>query len=190
MKKLLSGALALILCVSMVACTVDQVLADIEVVVQIAASIVPAVGAISPTDASVVQKLSDDATAAIKVIQADYDTYKASGATSDLTRLQSAINAIQTSLPQELAAAHISDPKTVAKVTNWCNLIYSTVNAIVAAIPALTPVPVAAVSAKSVSAPAVFPTAKVIVARWNSEVCQGDAACAKLVKVKKHFLGL
>jgi hypothetical protein len=174
----------------MVACTVDQVLADIEVVVQIAASIVPAVGAISPADAAVVQKLSNDATAGVKAIQAAYDTYKASGAATDLTKLQAAINSIQTNLPQELAAAHISDPKTVATVTNWCNLIYSTINAIVVAIPSLNPVPVAAVSAKSAKIPVAFPTAKVIAARWNSEVCQGDEACGKLVKVKKHFLGL
>lgn len=187
MKKFLSGLLALVLCASMIACSTDQVFADINVVAQIAINIAGAVGTVAPQDAALIASLSKIAADSIAVIEADYKTYKASGAASDLQKLQAALAAVQTNLPAELAAAKISNSATSAKVTNWVNLIVTSVAAVAAALPQLQS-PQVSLSQK-VAVAKTLPTDKVLQARWASEVCAGDVACGKLVKVKKHFLG-
>ena len=156
------------------ACTVDQVLADINVLIQIAASIGAAVGTVSPGDSAEIQKLSGIATAGVSAIQAAYASYKASGAATDLQKLQAAINAVQTNLSAELAAAHITNPASQQKITNWVNLIYSTLAAIVAAIPQLQ-------AGKKAASLKVDITPKTLKARWDSEVCGGDTVCSSLV---------
>jgi hypothetical protein len=188
MKKFLSGLLALVLCFSLTACTTDQVFADINVADQIATTILQAVGTVAPGDAAFISELSTIASNGIEVIEADYKTYKASGAATDLAKLQAALTAFQVNLPAALAAVHITDAASAAKVTNWVNLLVTSVAAIVAALPQLTSAQVSAVQKASVAVS--LPTAKVLQARWASEVCQGDKACGKLVKVKKHFFGL
>jgi hypothetical protein len=177
MKKTLSSLLVLILCFSLVACTVDQVLADINVLIQIAASIGAAVGNVSPADSIIIQKLSGIATAGIAAIQTAYDTYKNSGATTDLQKVQAAIAAVQTNLSQELAAAHITDPASQQKVTNWVNLIYSTLAAILAALPQLQTLQK---NGRPKITLAVTP--KTLKFRWDNEVCQNNSACSALVK--------
>jgi hypothetical protein len=52
-------------------------------------------------------------------IQAAYNAYKASGAVTDLQKLQAALTEVRTNLPAELAVAHISDPEAVAVTTAW-----------------------------------------------------------------------
>lgn len=177
MKRVATCGLIFVLCFSLVACTVDQVLADINVLIQIAASIGAAVGNVSPIDAAEIQKLSAIATAGISAIQTAYDTYKASGATTDLQKVQAAIAAVQTNLSQELAAAHITNPASQQKVTNWVNLIYSTLAAILAALPQF--------QAKRANGRAkidIAVTPKTLKARWDKEVCEGATACSALVK--------
>jgi hypothetical protein len=186
MKKILSSLLACVLCLSLVACSVDQVLTDVGVAIQIAASIGAAVGPISAVDAAEVAKLSAIATQGLNAVKAAYDAYKASGATTDLAKLQAAVDAVQANLPAELAAAHISDPNAMSKVTAWVGLVVTSVAAIAAAIPQLTS-PVVAASKKA-KLMASLPSAKTLQARWASEVCKGDVKCSALVKVNKHGL--
>lgn len=173
------GLLAVTLCCTMlVACTVDQVLADINVLIQIAASIGSAVGNVSPADAAAIKTISDIASAGISAVQTAYTTYKESGATTDLAKLQAAINAVQTNLAQELAAIHVTNPASQQKIQNWVNLISSTLAAIVAALPQLQ----AHKAGKELKI-AVEITPKTLKARWNTEVCQNNAACNSLVTV-------
>jgi hypothetical protein len=183
-RNLATRVLALLLCfgfvVSETACTVDQVLSDIDVAIQIAASLAPAVGTVSPADGAIITVFSSLASGGLKDIQAAYDAWNKSGTTSDLQKAQALVAEVKANLANELQTAHISDPKTVTAVTNWCNLLYSSLNAVEAALPALQSGQ-AAVRARAAVAP--IPTPESIQARWTTEVCAGDAKCSNLVKV-------
>lgn len=178
MKKILSSLLVTALALSMVACSVDQVLADINVVIQIAAGIGSAVGQVSPADSAVVSKFSNIALTGISAVQTAYNTYKASGSSTDLAKVEAAISAVQVNLSQELAAAHITNPESVAKVAAWVNLINSSLAAVIAALPQLQH-PTARIAKQ---AAANLPTPASLQSRWQKEVCQGDKACGSLVK--------
>lgn len=168
-----------VLCLSLVACSFNQVLADIDVLIQIAANLAGAIGALSPADATEVTKFTTIATNGVAAIQAAYATYQASGAMTDLAKVQAAINSLQSNLNQELAAAKISDPHTVQVVTNWVNLLNAGIDAIVAALPQLSP--------DAAHVATVKVTAKSLQQRWKKDVCGGDKACGKRVVVHSGF---
>jgi hypothetical protein len=194
-KKIFSSILALTLCLSMTlmttACNTDQVLADVDVVIQIASSIGSAVGNVSPADAALIAKFSGIAQSGISAIQATYKTYEKSGAVGDLQKLQAAIAAVQENLNQELQAARISDPAAQDKVVNWVALVQSSVAAIAAALPEFNEktgaiygsVAFVNVSKKMWTASSL-PTPEELQERWAREVCKADVKCAK--KVKAH----
>lgn len=170
------SAIALVLCCTLVACTVDQVLADINMLIQISASIGSAVGPVSATDGAEIQKLSSIASTGMAAIKAAYTTYKQSGAISDMQKVQAAIGALQSNLAQELSAAHILNPASQQKVTNWVNLISSTLAAVLAALPQLQN---KQLGKQAKLASSITP--KTLKARWTTEVCGGDQVCAALV---------
>lgn len=179
MKKA-SIVMALALCVALVACTVDQVLSDINICIQTAATLETAIGAVSPADAAILTSLTSIATAGLNAIEQDYNTWKASGATSDLAKLNAACQSLQTNLSQNLAAAHISDPVAVQKATAWVGLITSTVGAMTALWPQ-----VSGLSDKRTIArigAAKLPSAKELQYQWQTQVCMGSVPCGKLVK--------
>jgi hypothetical protein len=187
MKKALSAMLACVLCLSMVACTVDQVLTDINVLIQTAGSIGSAIGAVSPADAAIIAGLSALASKGLTAIQTAYDDYKKSGATTDLEKVQAAITAVQSNLPSELAAAHVYSPAAQAKCAAWVNLIVTSLNVVSAALPQLqssSKSEKAAAVARLAGNPALTPEA--LHARWASEVCANDSKCSKLVAVRHH----
>jgi hypothetical protein len=166
-------SLVWLLCIAMLACTVGQILTDLNLLVNIAGAIIPAIGNVSPDDAAIAQKISNIASTGIAAVQAAYKDYKASGAATDLAKVQAAITAVKDNLAQELAAAHVSNPAVVAKITVWVNLISTTLNAILSALPQP-----GVVGAR----PGPVPAPAEVKARWQMEVCGGDAACAALVK--------
>lgn len=172
-----------ILCASMVVmtgCTVDQVLTDIDVALQTAQQVETAIGAISPADAAILEGLTGLAVSGLQAIQKDYDTYEASKNGNDLQKTLEAVKALQTNLPSTLAAAHIYSPAAQAKCAAWVNLTVTTLQAVTEA---LAPTPTASAASKTPT----LPTAESIQARWLAEVCSGDTACGKLVKVhRKH----
>jgi hypothetical protein len=182
MKKIV---IALVLCVCLVtaACSVDQVLTDINLLIQTAGSIGTAIGVVAPADAAIVAGLTAVASKGLSAIQADYDTYKQSQAQSDLAKLDAAIAAVQTNLPAELAAAHVYSPAAQAKCAAWVNLTVTTLQAVSELLPELqtagTVQAKAAVVARAAAKPNLAP--ETIQARWSKEVCQGDAKCSKLV---------
>jgi hypothetical protein len=176
--------LALALCLSLVACTVDQVLSDIDVVIQIAGNIGVAVGGVSAPDAAIIATFTSIATDGIGAIQTAYNSYKASNASTDLQKLQAAIGAVQQNLAQELAAAHVSDPATQQKVSAWVALINSSVAAIAAALPQLQS---NGIQAHNSTVQPAMPLPETIQSRWVHEVCQDNAKCGK--KVKVHHRG-
>lgn len=181
-----AAVLALVFLLSTVACTTDQVLSDIETALSIAGALAPAVGNVSPADASVVQLISSLAVTGIKDIQAAYDAWTKSGSSSDLLKLQATANEVQASLPSEMASLRISDPNTQKKVSAWVNLITSSINSVVAAFPPTTANPAeirARVSGFGTSA-VTLPTPESLKARWASEVCQGNTKCAGLVSAR------
>jgi hypothetical protein len=137
---------------------------------------------VSPSDAAIIADYSRIATAGITVIQTDYAAYKASGATTDLQKLQAAIAAVQTNLQTEFLAAKISDPGTQAKITAWVNLVSSSITAVVAALPQLEP---SGIQAQTRVVTLVTP--EYLQARWANEVCAGNKKCGKLVRVPLKY---
>lgn len=176
------GVIAL-LCFSLTACTVDQVLSSIDVALQTAAQLSTAVGAVSPADGALITLLTGLASSGITAIQTAYDTYEKNKTTSNLQNVLDAAQALQVNLPALLAASHISDPATVQKVTAWVNLMVSCAQAIVSEVQALSPS-----ATPSVTHAATYAlTPENIQARWQTDVCKGDAKCGALVKVHhKH----
>jgi len=173
-------AIAVTLCLFLVACTTDQILADIQVLIQIATAILPVVTNLDHLDSAEqaeITKLSSIAVNGIAAIATDYQAYKKSGAITDLQKLQAAIGAIQWNLKQELAAAQIKDPVTIAKVTAWVNLIVTTLDAIRAQLPSL--------QFRPLTSTIMLPTPAVLKARWDSEVCNGEATCSARVKTPR-----
>jgi hypothetical protein len=179
MMKLCSLLLVCVLLVTMVACSVDQVLSDIDVALQMASAIGVAVGNVSPGDAAIIQNLASIGTTGLLAIQAFYDTYRKDPTATNLQKLQAAIDALKTNLPQELAAAHITNPNTVAQVTAWVNLTVSLLDAVLTHLPALK------LEKRGGAMSIDLPTPDSLQSRWASEICHGDAACAKLVKARK-----
>lgn len=172
--KLSKKVMVIALCLTMVACTTDQVLADIDLLISIAGAIIPALGQLSPADAEAAQKISQIATDGMAVVRKDYDAVKASGAASNIEVLRAAINAVQTNLNEELAVIKVSNPALVGKVSAWVNLFVVTLNAISNAFP-----PGVKTNKKKLS---TVPLPASIKSDWDTQVCSGDASCASLVK--------
>lgn len=174
------AALALTLACTMIlcACSVDQVLSDIDVALEVAQNLAPAVGAVSVADGLIVAGLSGMAIKGVTAIQKTYDDYEAGKPMTGslVANIQAAANALKDNLASDLSAAHVSDPALLTKINNWCNLLYSMLNALLARLSGN----VAAVFASS----ATIMTPETLQARWQTEVCGGDAKCGKLVKVK------
>jgi len=166
--------------------TVDTVLSDIDLVLQTGNVVCSTIGVVAPADSVACQAVATIGITGVNAIKTAYDAYKASGAVTDLQKLQAALAAIKTNLPAELAAAHIVDPAAVAVVTAWVNLVVSTVNDIISLVPQLqvgstaTPNQVARRVAVINSA---FPTPESLKARWEGEVCHNNVKCGALVKV-------
>ncbi len=169
-----------LLCASMIvmtACTVDEVLSSIDTALQTASALSAAVGAVSPADAALLNLLTGVGVSGIQAIQTAYDNYEKNKTASKLQDVVVAAQAIQSNLPQELSALHISDPNAVAKATAWVNLMTDCAQAIVSQ--------VTAVSGKATATYALTP--EYIQGRWQSQVCGGNSACGALVKVHhKH----
>jgi hypothetical protein len=188
-RKLLSLIVVLGMVLPNTACTVDQALSDIDLVLQTSQVVCSAIGVVAPADSAACALISGVAISGLNIIKTDYDAWKASGATTDMQKLEAAITTLQANLPQELAAAHIVDPHAVSTVTAWVGLVTSSLNDVLSLLPQLNPTPPTPTTrAKAVAA--VMPTPESLAARWNNEVCKGDAACTKLVKVHhvhSHF---
>jgi hypothetical protein len=175
-------AVIAVLCFTIVltACTVDQVLSDIDLVLQTAANLEGAIGAVSPADGAALQLLTGLGIAGVNAIKTAYDNYEKNKTSSNLQNVVVAAQAIQSNLPQELAAAKIVDPMAVQKATAWVNLVTDTAVAIVNAVSPST----ANISARTIGG---MPTPEGLQMRWQTQVCLGDTACGALVHVHhKH----
>lgn len=182
-------ALVSSLCLCSTACTVDRVLDAINVAIQVAASIGSAAGNVSLSDEQTIQNLSTIATGGLNVVQQDYDAYEKSGATTDIQKIQAAVNAVKTNLSNAMAAFHVTDPETQQKVVNWCNLLTGSLSAILSALPAIQTSQLqmaALLQYAKLNSLTVSMSAKTIKSRWDKEVCQGDKSCTKLVRVPRH----
>ena len=184
MKRILTltwqHALIGLLCVSLVACTVDEVLSSIDVALQTAASLSTAIGAVSPADGAAITLLTGLGIKGLQAIQAAYDQYEKNKTSSTLQNVVDAATAIQTNLPQELAALKISSPEAVTKATAWVNLMVACAQGVVTVV-------TAAAGSRRATAASYTLTGEYIQSQWQSTVCGGDAACGALVKVHhKH----
>jgi hypothetical protein len=188
MKKVLGSMVTTVVLLSMVACSVDQILTDLDLVIQTASVICESIGAVSPADSMACAALAGVATTGVNLIKSDYDAWKKSGAQTDLQKLQAAMTTFQANLPQELAAAHIESPVAQQKVTAWANLVVTTVNAVASLLPQLQTGDSAKAQRTSMQARATASNLllpETIRTRWVAEVCQGDQTCAKRVHIRK-----
>jgi hypothetical protein len=174
--------IALVLVFSLVACSVDEVLADIDLALQMAAEIATAVGPLSGVDGAILQSLVNTAQQGLQAIETAYNDWEEDRTnTTKIAAVQAAVTALDQNLSALLSASHISNPNAVAKVDAWVNLITTATNAVLAAIPQVTNGPSAPMfeKVKASTSP------KALVARWKAEVCRGDAKCGELIKVRK-----
>lgn len=173
------GTIAL-LSLSLIACTqaqVDLVLSDIDLVLQTANSLSAAVGAISPAEAAALSLLTGLGTKGIEAVKKAYDDYEANKNASNLQNVLVAAQSIQSNLPQELAALHISNQNAVSKASAWVNLVTDVAGFVVTTV---SSVQAGTSIRRSVTA---LPTPERLQVRWQSEVCAGDTGCGNLVKV-------
>jgi predicted Fe-S protein YdhL (DUF1289 family) len=198
MKKVFSLLVIAMLLVQAVACSTDQVLTDIDLGLQTANVICLSLGDVSADDSQACGALAGMASTGLASIQATYDTYKKSGAQSDLDKLRAAIAALQINLPQELGAAHIVSQRARDRVTAWVKLTASTLNAVLDLLPQLQGQTIQGqanaraqrlVLQKNAKATYAL-TPEVIETRWSKEVCNGDTKCSQLVKAKNQRRGL
>lgn len=181
-NRMLSLGLISVLLLSTTACTFDEVLSDINVMVQTANVICAAIGPVSPADSALCQTVAGVASTGLAVIQKDYQDWKSSGATTDLQKLEAAVKVLQQNLPQELAAAHISNAHAVQVATAWVGLITTTLTAVLNMLPGLQGMSFRNAQARATMVGSSMPTPETLQNRWRQEVCNGDAACGKLVK--------
>jgi hypothetical protein len=182
-KKLLSLVFACSIAMAtmtMTACTTDQILSSIDAALQVAQGLSGAVGAVNPADGSELTLLSGIGITGMNAIQSAYDAYKKNKTASTLQNVLAAAQAIQTNLPQELAALHISDPIAVQKATGWVNLLTDCAGALITELSAVNP-PVASKAALYTFTP------ETIQKRWLMDVCRGDTTCGS--KVVAHHYG-
>lgn len=189
------SSLIALLCLAMISTTacnqfsVDTVLSDIDLVLQTGNVVCSSIGVVLPADSAGCSAVASLGITGVNAIKTAYDSYKASGAVTDLAKLQAALAAIQTNLPAELAAAHISDPAAVQVVTAWVGLVTSTVGDIVALVPELQAnastanLSHARIGARATVIQSAFPTPESLKAKWETNVCKGDKACADRVSV-------
>jgi len=180
-NRVLSIGLISVLLMCTVACTVDEVLSDTDLLLQTAAVVCTALGPISPSDSAACSVVANVATVGLGEIQTLYDAWKASGAATDLQKLQAAITALKTNLPQELSAAHITDPRTVATVAAWVKLVTSTLTAILNLLPQLSTA--ANSRQRDMALMTSLPKPESLKGRWQTEVCLGNVDCGRMVKV-------
>jgi hypothetical protein len=183
-RTILASVLAVVM--AFTACTaswVNVALADMPVILQIALSIAQLVGAVggtaSPAELAAITAISNEGSKDLTLLQTLYNEYKANPNATTLASIQSTIATIQKNLPALLAAAHIKDTDLLARVTAAVNLIIVTVNSFAA----LLPVSSSSMKASRRAAKATeVPTPASLKANWRDVVCQGNAACAALVK--------
>lgn len=161
--KVAKTCLAILLILSLAACTTDQILADLNLALQIALEIVPTVMAISPTDAAAIQRISQAASTGLQAVTSAYNAYKKSQASGDLAALEVALDNFKGNLNAVIAAAQVKDPRSVAKVTAWANLIYSVTDAILSAIPQAK-----ATGPKRMTTYVVLPKPEDLKAKWTA----------------------
>lgn len=203
MRKVFSAFAACLLCFSLVACSVDEVLTDVDLALQMTASLETAIGNVSAQDGAALSRMVAIATTGLTAIQKTYDDYVSSGAQTDLDKVQAMARVLQSNLQNELDAAHITNPATVQKVQAWVGLVSVALQAVLqlskqvsdnrssfercAPDGRFSDCMGGAMSFAAISPGTVIsvPSAALLKARWEKEVCHGDKKCGKLVKARK-----
>lgn len=129
-------AAVLIFTISSIGCSTqwtNLALADLPVLVQMGLNIATFTnslnldGQVSPAEAAEIQRISDEATRDLSLLQTLCREYKARPSNTNLSRIQNAIADLQRNLPALLHAAHIGNPTLAARVTSAVTLIQSTI---------------------------------------------------------------
>jgi hypothetical protein len=189
--------LILLLFIPLTACTVDEVLDDIDVGIQIASNIGLAIGNVSSADEASIQAISAQATAGLNLIQQTYNQYQIADPQTLSQKVNEVATLFEQNFKQSLSLVHVSNSSTQQKVQSWANLLIGSVNAVIAALPLFKSntiiSPVAeyndgflwAVGNKTHGFNVPL-TATQLQKRWTKEVCNNETKCSKLVHVPRH----
>lgn len=152
MKKYSKVLLALILVITLTftACSTAWISEAEEIV----AALIPAAtnilslvaalkgGSISTTDAAMIQSAGTQANTDLQLVATLITSYDAADATAKpgiLSQIQAALSSASTNLSAILPALHVTDPKTVAKITAIVGLVQTEIQSLVAIIPIVNP---------------------------------------------------
>lgn len=147
-KKLKTASISVVLCCTMVlsgcwfkASWIQTALSDLPVLIQMAGSIMSLVAltktgnAPSQQELAAIQQISTVAMNGLQAIQALYNSYTNSNATTTVQEIQAACQALVSNLQQLLTAAQIKDPALLNRISAAVGLIDSTVNTFLALLP-------------------------------------------------------
>lgn len=135
------------------------------------------------TAAPIVAKISQEAVYDLQTIEAYYTSWQSDKTNpTKIEAFRAAVEAAQQKLPNELVAAHITDPKTVSQVFAAVNLVLDAIDSYAALVPATAQSTTLARARRGASGPAPsVMSRKELISRWDTEVCRGDIDCIQLV---------
>lgn len=166
--------------------SVDVALSDIDIVLQTADAVCSnaVLGAVLPAETQACELVANVGVVGLNFVKSAYDTWKASGAATDLQKLQAAIALAQTDLNQALSVLHVTDAHVVEVVQKWVAIVVSTFTVVLELLPKLTSAMTAhSKSVQVAQIASMLPTPETLKARWVNEVCKGGKACSTKVKV-------
>ena len=164
-KVLAIGVICTMLTFSVACNSWPTIIATAEAIAQIVIVTDPAAGSAI--------KISEDAVTGLQAVEEAYNAYlKNKTGTGTLATLQAAVTALQQTLANDLAAAHISDAVTVQRITAAVNIVLDYVDALVGQVPQLAQTAVANRAAKGITKAPKPLSRSTIISRWKLEVCQ------------------
>lgn len=169
--------LAVVLSLSLLAtgCSAQWVsvaLADLPVLTQMALNLAALAATLqsgkqlTAAETMAIQNISAEASKDLTLLQALYNTYKASPSADTLQKIETLLQDTNQNLPALLQAAHISDPALSARISAAVNLILTSVSSFASLMPQ-----VASVNLRTARRTEVVPSPRDLKRQWNLQVC-------------------
>lgn len=181
--------LSVVLLLALVACSVDEVIGNIDIALQGVQNIGDVITAINPEDGAAVQAGAAVVAGDLNLLKSLYDGWKSSGATGDLAKLQAAVTEAQANVTQIEAATHLKSAAAqdaFLATMSIASLAISTVADIVGDQNQSPPIKRSAMKFQT-SNVAAFASRPVkwhpsdLKRKWDTEVCKGDKNCRSRV---------
>lgn len=185
-RKISGISLASVLFLGLVACSVDQVIANIDIALQGAQNIGTVVSTINPADGDIVETAAATIIADLGLIKSLYDGWASSGATTDLNKIQAAVEQAEENQTQIEMATHLFDPASKIAFAAFMEITDLALDTVVHVVGGNS-TPQSAFNAATGFASVGHPkySAKDLKRKWDNNVCKGEKACRDRVKIGK-----